>query len=75
MNKVLELTEKVMRALEDHKTDLAFLECEVVQSSLQQTGNELEDDQKMDVDQEMLVPYSLSKAASRISKSSEVSHI
>ena len=37
MNKVLELTEKVMRALEDHKTDLAFLECEVVQSSLQQT--------------------------------------
>ena len=29
MSKVLELVEQVMRALEEHKTNLAFLECEV----------------------------------------------
>ena len=32
MNKVLELIEQIMRSLEDHKTNLAFLECEVAQN-------------------------------------------
>ena len=33
MNKIIELSEEVMRTLEDHKTNLAFLECEVAQGN------------------------------------------
>ena len=56
MNKVLEHVEQVMRALEEHKTNLAFLECEMSQKQLQSAGelDGAENDVRMEGDQEML---------------------
>ena len=60
MNKIIELSEEVMRALEDHKTNLAFLECEVAQGHVQSFQSQAEDGgEKMDIDQEMLIPTSI----------------
>ena len=79
MNKVLEHVEQVMRALEEHKTNLAFLECEMAQKQFQSAGepDAVETDVRMEVDQDMLHSASrqISSALSRVSKASEVSHI
>ena len=79
MSKVLEHVEQVMRALEEHKTNLAFLECEMAQKQFQSSGElgGVETDVRMEGDQEMLHSASrhISGALSRASKSSEVSHI
>ena len=81
MNKVLELVEQVMRALEEHKTNIAFLECELSQKQFQSAGeaDNAENDARMEIDQE-ISNHSASRQLnntlySRVSKSSEVSHI
>ena len=80
MNEVLEHVEQVMRALDEHKTNLAFLECELSQKQFQSAGeaDHAEVDVRMEVDQEMLNSASrqMNSALSRVgSKSSEVSHL